>query len=462
MVVVVGDDPWSQSTSTPADSRFLFKHLHIPFLEPSTPEELKDWMGVALEISKHSSVYQGVILNTFMAEGGGRVVTGDVKKLSKDLVELDPKEFDLSKNVMVPPNSLNADARMLNERFPKVVKKINDLKLDKVFGNMEARVGIISSGVVFESVKEVLEKDNLFDNLSLYKVACSYPLSDDRLLPWLETKDIVIVIEEKRAFLETEVRHLVNENKCEVKLWGKKFGELDGLPSHGGINVEIIREKLGVAFKEIHHSGEVCHKPSPSNKNLAGMPPRLPTFCPGCPHRETLSLLKELRGDLEQKGVNLISHGDVGCYSLSFLEPFKEMHNLSAVGQGGALGAGVDLFTKNPSVVLMGDSTFFHSGLTDISNSVQTGHNITYILLDNDNTAVTGHQMTPASGVSVEGIERPRQKMVEVVKTLGVDEAFEINPSDRYFYKNELADTIQKPGVKVIVSNKECGTYISR
>ena len=144
------------------------------------------------------------------------------------------------------------------------------------------------------------------------------------------------------------------------KLWGKKFGDLDGLPSHGGINVEIIREKLGVAFKEIHHSGEVCHKPSPAN--VAGMPPRLPTFCPGCPHRETLSLLKELRGDLEQKGVNLISHGDVGCYSLSFLEPFKEMHNLSAMGQGGALGAGVDLFTKNPSVVLMGDSTFFHSG----------------------------------------------------------------------------------------------------
>ena len=89
---------------------------------------------------------------------------------------------------------------------------------------------------------------------------------------------------------------------------------------------------------------------------------RLPTFCPGCPHRETLSVLKEIRGDLNKKGINLISHGDVGCYSLSFLEPFKEMHNLSAMGQGGALGAGVDLFTKNPSVVLMGDSTFFHSG----------------------------------------------------------------------------------------------------
>ena len=153
------------------------------------------------------------------------------------------------------------------------------------------------------------------------------------------------------------------------------------------------------------------------------------------PHRETLSLLKELRKDLKKKGVNLISHGDVGCYSLSFLEPFKEMHNLSAMGQGGALGAGVDLFTKNPSVVLMGDSTFFHSGLTDISNSVQAAHDITYILLDNDNTAMTGHQMTPASGVSVEGDKRPRQKMLEVVNSLGVDEAIEVNPSDRYFYK---------------------------
>ena len=71
VVIVVGDDPWSQSTSTPADSRYLFKHLHMSFLEPSTPQELKDWMKIALEISKKSSVYQGVLLNTFIAEGGG-------------------------------------------------------------------------------------------------------------------------------------------------------------------------------------------------------------------------------------------------------------------------------------------------------------------------------------------------------------------------------------------------------
>jgi indolepyruvate ferredoxin oxidoreductase len=167
--------------------------------------------------------------------------------------------------------------------------------------------------------------------------------------------------------------------------------------------------------------------------------------------------MKEIRGSLKDENINLISHGDVGCYSLSFLEPFKEMHDLSAMGQGGALGAGADLFLKNPSVVLMGDSTFFHSGMNAISNSVQMGHNITYILLDNDNTAMTGHQMTPATGISVDGVARPKQKMLEVARSLQVSKAIEVNPSDRYFYRNLLEDLVKSSGVKVVVSNKECG-----
>ena len=117
-------------------------------------------------------------------------------------------------------------------------------------------------------------------------------------------------------------------------------------------------------------------------------------------------------------------------------------------------GAGVDLFTKNPSVVLMGDSTFFHSGLNGHFKFSSGFHDITYILLDNDNTAMTGHQMTPASGVSVEGDKRPRQKMLEVVNSLGVDEAIEVNPSDRYFYKNLLSEMIQKKGTKLLFQIK--------
>lgn len=456
VVVTVGDDPWSISTSTPADSRYLFKHLHIPFLEPSTPQELKDWMKVALELSQESSVYVGVLLTTFMAEGGGRVEVAPEKNVKHAPVTLDPRQFNLSENVMVPPNSLVADKKMLEERYPKYLQALEKKNLDRTFGNPRSKIGLISSGAVFETLKQVLQEVELLDQVYLYKTASPYALNAKTLRPFLSQIERLLVVEEKRGFLEAEINHFCAQEKFTPLVWGKNFADVPGFPAHGGLNYEGVRAGLYAALKAWGLDITFAMSFTPTTIDLT-VPKRLPTFCPGCPHRETLSIMKEIRRDLAEKNIQLVSHGDVGCYSLSFLEPFKEMHDLSAMGQGGALGAGTDLFTNNPSVVLMGDSTFFHSGMTSISNSVQMGHNITYILLDNDNTAMTGHQQTPRSGMSVEGVVRPRQSMLDVARSLRVDDAIEVNPSDRYFYKNLLTDFIQKPGVKVIVSNKECG-----
>jgi indolepyruvate ferredoxin oxidoreductase len=455
VVIVVGDDPWSISTSSPADSRYLFKHLHIPFLDPSTPAELKDWMKVALDLSKKTTVYQGLLLTTFMAEGGGRVSAGVEKKIDHQLIELDPATFDLSKNVMVPPNSFRADIAMINERFPKVTEALRELNLDKVFGNSDSKIGFITSGAVFEILKHVLDDNDALSRFSLYKVAAPYPLVSELLVPYLKSLETLIVVEEKRGFLETEIYELCSRHNIQLKIFGKKIGEAEGFPVYGGLNYEIVVEKISMIMNQLGLSP--CHTLDKGSVLSEVLPRRLPTFCPGCPHRETLSLLKDLRSHLKKQNINLISHGDVGCYSLSFLEPFKEMHNLSAMGQGGALGAGVDLFTTNPSVVLMGDSTFFHSGITDISNSVQMNHDITYILLDNDNTAMTGHQFTPRTGENAEGFKRPSQDMLNMVKAIGVAEAVEVNPSDRYFYQNLLREMVVRKGTKVIISNKECG-----
>ena len=365
---------------------------------------------------------------------------------------------------MVPPNSLIADKEMILKRFPKVLSVVEELNLDQNFGAKNSEIGIISSGAVFETLKQVLEESNNIDAVKLYKLASSYPLNARSLLPFLTGIKHLIVVEEKRGFLEAEIKDFVVKHGLSLSIWGKEFktdhGFQEGFPAHGGLSYEIIYKKLALVFDHIEweNSGKKCFNELPHSLSIDFLvPKRLPTFCPGCPHRETLSVMKEIRKVLSEKKINLISHGDVGCYSLSFLEPFKEMHDLSAMGQGGSLGAGTDLFTSNPSVVLMGDSTFFHSGMTSISNSVQMGHNITYILLDNDNTAMTGHQVTPRSGQSVEGEARPRQNMLQVAKSLQVDEAIEVNPSDRYFYRNLLLEMIQRPGVKVIVSNKECG-----
>ncbi|POB15420.1 thiamine pyrophosphate-dependent enzyme [Halobacteriovorax sp. DA5] len=458
-VICVGDDPWSMSTSTAADSRYLFKHLHMSFLEPSNPKELKDWIAKAKEISSKTSLYQGLLLTTFLAEGGGRVECFDEAPIDGNLIDIDPSTFDLQKNVMVPPNSLLADVSMIKERFPKLQSVLKEMALDQVFGKSNADIGFISSGVIFETLKQCLEEGEYLDHFSLYKVASSFPLVDDILVPYLKGLKKLVVVEEKRGFLEGEIRSLCQKHGLILDIVGKDFKDGDGFPAFGGLSYEIISEKLE-ALKDYLEIGQ-CKSLAFEERNFGEiLPKRLPTFCPGCPHRETLSLLKDLRRWLKAQDIDLITHGDVGCYSLSFLPPFGEMHNLSAMGQGGALGAGMDLFTKNPSVVLMGDSTFFHSGLTDISNSVQADHDITYILLDNDNTAMTGHQMTPASQVNVEGSKRPKQDMLNIVQNLGVKVAKEVNPSDRYFYQNLMREFVVQKGVKVIISNKECSlTY---
>ncbi|MBI5780326.1 MAG: 2-oxoacid:acceptor oxidoreductase family protein [Rhodocyclales bacterium] len=466
VVVVVGDDPWCQSTATPADSRYLFKHLHIPFLEPATPQELKDGIALALTLSRRSSLYVGVVVPTFLAEGGGRVCIRPWTPLPRETARFDPDTLDLTRNVMVPPNSRVADREMIRVRFPRALEVLTQLSLDHCEGDETAELGFIAAGPVYPRMRQVLDELGLGEEVALYRPAGSWPLVESALVPWLVRRRTVVVVEEKRGFLEQEVAALCQAHGLEVRVMGKRFRfsdeEEEGFPADGGLSHELMRERIEVLLQHLRPATRPLSPAEPIVLPEA-LPPRLPTFCPGCPHRETLSILKAVRRSLARVGIPLVTHGDVGCYSLSFLPPFGEMHDIGAMGQGGAVGAGTDLFTGTPSVVLMGDSTFFHTGVTAISNSVQLGHDVTYIVLDNGVTAMTGHQVDPRSGESVEGLRRPQQDILGMVRAMGVTEAIEVNPSDRYFYLNLLADYVRRPGTKVIVSRKECGlTYHAR
>jgi indolepyruvate ferredoxin oxidoreductase len=203
---------------------------------------------------------------------------------------------------------------------------------------------------------------------------------------------------------------------------------------------------------------------------------RTPSYCAGCPHRGSSSVIRDLRARLadseymrrthDREPVDVISHGGIGCYSLNFLPPFRDMHNMAAMGLGGAAGMGAYPFTNNKHYVMCGDSTFFHSEMSTLSNAIKDNQDILYIILDNKNTAMTGHQTTPASAYDVMGYKTIQQDIESVVR--GMDSHGKIfirriDPSKRDSYMSLLEDAFLMEGVRVIIADRECGiTYHKR
>ncbi len=197
---------------------------------------------------------------------------------------------------------------------------------------------------------------------------------------------------------------------------------------------------------------------------------RTASYCAGCPHRGTSSVILELRRRFEDEEymrrvharspVSVIAHGGIGCYSLNFLPPFRDMHNMAAMGLGGAAGLGAYPFTTNKHYVLCGDSTFFHSEMSTLSNAIKDRQDILYIILDNKNTAMTGHQGTPASAYDVMGNKTIDQDIESVVRGLDpTGQVFlrRVNPVDRDSYLPLLERAFLMDGVRVIIADRECG-----
>ncbi|MDE0505758.1 MAG: 2-oxoacid:acceptor oxidoreductase family protein, partial [Candidatus Poribacteria bacterium] len=272
-----------------------------------------------------------------------------------------------------------------------------------------------------------------------------------------------------------------------VQVWGKQFPDgLEGIPEMGGLNPSVIMQKLIPLLRTRYltklniNDSNLLQEEELINQALSHhveIPGRTPTFCPGCPHRDSASVFLDVVKQFMDAGymkkhydsppIDLVFHGDIGCYSMLKYEPYPRlMHNLSAMALGGGTGAGIDPFIKNKQVVFMGDSTFFHGGMAAISDSIKNGQDIAYVILDNQTTAMTGHQPTPSTGEDILGNPTFAQDIERVARGLVADSdtlVARVDPENRYEYKSLLETSILKPGVKIFIADKECGiTYHRR
>ena len=528
-LVVVGDDTWSEGTQVPADSRFLSQHLYMPVMEPATFQEIKDWVDVGFELSSGSRLFITYLVTSNQADGGGSVTVSPNRfpdRLNATRrVRIDTSAISSDERVIIPPVTTVKERQVVEERHPRLVAAARERGINTILspcaGDGRTDLAFITSGLAYVYLEHALHILGLTGRFPILKLGISYPLDLELLASIAEQTGNLCVVEEKRAFIEPQVAaaltHLRQEGRCRhTRLWGKHFPNgVVGFPETMGLSPTLALQHLGRLLKSlradsVHAAGAAVGVTDavPANGNGSGstsldshdwrlieaeldrtdvgshsaqtvpttaVPARTPSFCPGCPHRDSASVVDRTARDfadpefMARRGKtteDLVFHGDIGCYSMLKYPPFSRlMHNLSGMGLGGGTGAGIDPFIDNKQVVFMGDSTFFHSGMTAISDSIKNHQDITYIILDNKTTAMTGHQPTPGVGLDLLGNPTTSQDIERIVRGMAGDSSTLItrmDPSQRRQYQKLIQDAFLRPGVKIIIADKECGITFQR
>lgn len=499
-IVVYGDDPWSDSTQVPADSRYLSKHLFIPTVEPSSPQEVKDFVELSFRLSAASELFVGYVLTNNLADGGGTVLCrpNQFPEINADhRLDLVTKSINLNQRVLLPPKTWWQEAT-LGPRQQRAMVAARQLGLNRleyaVPGRQKAPLGFVSAGLSYGYLVHALYEMGLLGEFPLLKFGLSYPVDPAFVEELASCCERIVVVEERRGFLEEQIAAILTRRRqsgspvANVELYGKAFPHgLPGIPETRGLHPSLLIERLGpliercaatvispAARQGIRREREIIA--GTERVEVGNLPPRLPSFCPGCPHRDTAGLCLEIKRAFlnprymaerhNRPPVDLLFHGDTGCYTMLMFPPNTDlMHDYSGMGLGGGTGAGTDKFTTNKEVVFMGDSTFFHSGQIAVSQAIKLRQDITFLILDNSTTAMTGHQPTPGVDYDVLGDTTPAQSIEAILRGMaGGDEALvvRIDPERRKEYRQLLERVFLSDGVKVVIAEKECGITRTR
>jgi len=448
MVIVVGDDPgcWS-SAQTEENSRAFSLMAHLPTLEPSDAQECRDFVKLGFEISEKFNVPVMVRTTIRVAHQRSSVEFNEViKSESYKVNKVGAAKFEKNFHqfVTLPPRVLEMKKELL-EKIEKIrlffEKSPTNYEFNRITNKigrrpMSSKFGIVTSGVSYLHVMEALREINL--KISVLKLGSFYPLPKKKIAKFMTNCKQVLVVEELEAYLERELKIIANDNAIKTKIIGK-----DLLPEIGELNVE----KIGLAIAKITGKKFLVKK-----STMTDLPKRTAKLCDGCPYWYALPLIKKLAPE------NVVWGGDIGCNMMTGLAPHNMQDYLFCMGSSIGIGHGVSKATgrNNKAITIMGDGTFFHSGMAGLINAVYNKSNPLMIILDNRITAMTGHQQNPGMGLNAMWQPAPEMNIEEIVKALGVKHVKTLDQGNPGELENAMKEFLQKDEVAVIICKRIC------
>jgi len=424
LVIISADDPGMHSSQNEQDNRHYAIAAKMPVLEPSDSQEAKDLVVEGIKISEKFDTPVLLRSTTRISHSRSAVETGDRET---------PPEVGYTKDfmrTMILPSIARIKHVQIEKRLKKIEEFSSEFKFNYIIKGKE-RIGVVSSGISFQYAREAF-KDAWFLKLSM-----PFPFPKKLFLEFAKNVDKIYIVEENDPIIENFVR-LLSPDK---EIVGK-----DVFPLTDEMSTDVLLSSLG-------------KKDLTPEFDIKTIPSRPPALCPGCPHTATFYNL-----NLQKVTVT----GDIGCYTLGALPPLNAMDTTIDMGASITALLGMEKALekggkKIKQAAVIGDSTFFHSGITGLLDIIYNKGKSTVIILDNSITAMTGHQDNPGTGKTLMGEDAPIIDIVNLVKNgLGIKHTYEIDGYDVKGLRKMIKEELQREEPSVIVVKRPCALLFKR
>ena len=421
LVIVSADDPGMHSSQNEQDNRRYCKFARLPCLEPSDAQEAKDLVGVGLALSEAFDTPVLLRTTTRIAHSSTVVELGERVAPPGPPP---PYRIDTAKYVMVPANARRRHP-VIEERIARLTEWAETFPYNRVEWRGR-ELGIVTNGVAYQYAREV------FPQASTLRLGMTYPIPPNLVREFATGAERLIVLEELDPFLEEEIRLLG------VPVVGK-----DIFPRCGELDPAVVRESA-------IRAGLL---PESERRPLADppalpLPARPPILCAGCPHRPVFHVLRKLK---------LVVAGDIGCYTLAYLPPQSALHTCGCMGASIGVAHGIARAGgSEKSVAVIGDSTFFHTGMPALLNVAYNRGPTVAVILDNRTTAMTGHQENPGTGRDLRGQETVRIDPADLARGLGIQQVHVVDSYDLAAVEQALRAALESAQPAVVIAQREC------
>ncbi len=452
MVILSADDPSPFSSQNEQDTRNYARLANVPILEPSNCQEVKDMVKYAFDLSEQFKIPVIVRTTTRVSHMRGIVEFGEVSDNSSNCDNHWKRGHfnkDPSKYVPVP-----AFAGDMHVRLWDKINSIEEITNKSDFNQEielteDKKYAIIASSSAYNYAHDVCKFNDL--DINILKLGFSYPFPKDKVAGFLKDIDEVFIVEEVDPIIEKDTLSVVGSERLNVTVHGK----LDGtFPLFHEFNSDVVADGLNkvLDFKE---DSEIKYSSS-LEKLQEDIPSRAPVLCAGCPHRAMYYGVNLAIEELGLKASDVIFASDIGCYTLGINPPYNAADYLLSMGSSVGDGCGFSVSTDQKVVSYIGDSTFFHSGVSPLINAVHNKHNFVLTVLDNRITAMTGGQPNPGIPVDGMGDEAPEISIRKLALACGCDYVRVINPFNLDQVIKTYKEALQRDDTAVIISKAPC------